>query len=366
MSRKLSVGIVGLPNVGKSTLFNAITQSSVEASNYPFCTIEPNSGIVKVPDNRLKQLAQVSQSDKTIHATIEFFDIAGLVKGASDGEGLGNQFLSNIRQTSAIAHVVRCFDDPDIVHVNGRIDPLGDIEIINTELILSDLMSVEKGISNQEKRVKTNDKEEVRRLEILCDIKDALSQGIPVRDVKMPEESWVLIRSYQFITQKSVIYVPNVHESDVVSGNSYVEQVREYASQRGDQCCLVSAKIESELSVLSDIDQKDFMTELGLKESGLSRLASSGFSLLGLQTFLTTGPSETRAWTIATGMTASESAGVIHTDFQKGFICAEVLGYQDFIRCQGWKNAKCEGAVRQEGRDYVMKDGDIVEFRFNV
>ncbi len=366
MSRKLSIGIVGLPNVGKSTLFNAITQAGVDAQNYPFCTIDPNVGVVTVPDSRLETLAKISDAQKVINSTIEFVDIAGLVKGASQGEGLGNQFLANIRETSAIAHVVRCFDDADVVHVNGEVDPLGDISIINTELILADLAMVEKGVTTQQKKIKTNDKQEVARLEVLVRIQEALSSGVPVRSVSLSEEACELVSSYHFLTKKPVIYVANVAENDLVKGNSYVDQVKSFASQNGDEWCCVSAQIEAELSQLSDLERDEFLLELGVNQSGLERLAASCFSLLGLQTYLTTGQKETRAWTILKGMTAPQSAGVIHTDFETGFICAEVISYDEFVRYEGWKNAKEKGAVRQEGRDYVMQDGDVVEFRFNV
>ena len=364
--RRLSIGIVGLPNVGKSTLFNAITNSEIPAQNYPFCTIEPNVGIVMVPDPRLQILADISGTEKIINAAIEFVDIAGLVKGAAKGEGLGNQFLATIGETSAIAHVVRCFEDPDVIHVDGKIDPLADISVVNAELLLADLDRVEKIISTQEKKTKTNDKTEVERLAVLIRIKEALSAEIPVRHIDLSEQEKFLLKSYHFLTQKPVIYVANVNENDLKTGNDYVNQVKEFATEKGDTCVCVSAKIEEELSELSETEQLAFLKELGVSQSGLERLSISAFSLLGLQTYLTTGQKETRAWTIKQGMTAPQAAGVIHTDFEKGFICAEVISYTDFVANNGWKSAKDKGIIRQEGKDYLMKDGDVVEFRFNV
>ena len=362
----LSVGIVGLPNVGKSTLFNAITLAGVDAQNYPFCTIEPNKGVVSVPDERLAVLSNLSGSTQLIPATIEFVDIAGLVKGASKGEGLGNKFLANIRETEAIAHVVRCFEDPNVLHVYDKVDPCSDIEIINTELILADLEMVQKACHQFEKRAKSNNKEELQKGDLFRRLLDHLEKGNPIRSLSFTKEEMELKYSYHFLTEKKVIYVANVSEDDLENGNAFVDQVRAYAEAHGDQVILASAKIEEELSSLSDDEKKEFLADLGVHESGLDRLSKACFSLLGLETYLTTGKKETRAWTIHVGSTAPQAAGVIHTDFEKGFIRANIVSYSDFVATGGFKEAKEKGLLRQEGKEYIMKNGDVVEFLFNV
>jgi len=362
----LAIGIVGLPNVGKSTLFNAITNAGIAAENYPFCTIDPNSGIVEVPDHRLKALSDISKSEKLIPATIEFTDIAGLVKGASRGEGLGNQFLSHIRQSNAIAHIVRCFDDPNIIHVEGRVNPLEDIDIINLELIMADLQSIEKAIDTQRKKAKGTNKEEIDRLAVFEKVQAHLSQSKPVRQLDLSPTEQELLKSNPLITNKKTIYVANVSESEVSTGNSYSQLVQEFAKSQGDEFTLISAKIEEEIASLPKEDQPLFLEEIGLTESGLNKLAKVCYSLLGLQTYLTSGQKETRAWTIPIGFKAPQAAGVIHTDFEKGFIRANIISFDEYIAHNGWKGAKEKGILRQEGKDYIMKDGDVVEFLFNV
>ena len=362
----MKIGIVGLPNVGKSTLFNALTKAGAEASNYPFCTIEPNVGIVRVPDVRLDVLAKLGTSNKIIPTTIEFVDIAGLVKGASKGEGLGNMFLSHIRSVEAIAHVVRCFDDDNITHVHGGIDPVGDVETINLELILSDLELVEKRIFAEEKKARGQDKDAKIKLSGLLKIKAALEDEKPARAAILDKQEKLLIdREMQLLTSKKVIYVANVSEDDLAtecSGSSYVQKLKAYADSHGDGLVCVSAKIEAELSEMDEDEAEVFLGELGLKESGFARLAREAYSLLDLISFLTTGEKETRAWTIKQGTKAPQAAGVIHTDFEKHFIRAEVVPYDDLVAAGSWSAAREKGKLRTEGKDYVFQDGEVTVF----
>lgn len=363
----LSVGIVGLPNVGKSTFFNAITNCQAEAQNYPFCTIEPNTGIVPLPDKRLDVLAKMSKSQKVVPAVITFTDIAGLVKGASKGEGLGNKFLSHIREVSAIAHVVRCFEDSNIVHVSGKVSPLDDIEVINLELILADLEMLDKTYTTMSKQARAGATPEVKeRLDLLTRIKTTLEANKPVRSMSFSAEEKVHLKQYSFLSGKRVIYVANVSDGMLGKPNPYVDAVAAYAAKEGDEFAVICAKIEEEISQLDKAEKVEFLKELGIAESGLDVIAKKCFTLLGLQTYLTTGEKETRAWTINKGDTAPQAAGVIHTDFERGFIRANVVSYDDFVSLGGFKEAKEKGVLRQEGREYVMKDGDIVEFLFNV
>ena len=363
----LSAGIVGLPNVGKSTLFNAITNCNAEAQNYPFCTIDPNTGIVPIPDPRLDVLAKMSASEKITHAVITFTDIAGLVKGASKGEGLGNKFLSHIREVSAIAHVVRCFEDENIVHVSGRIDPLDDIEVINTELVLADFEMADKMCSNLERQLRSSSDQEAKdRAVLLKKIRETLETGKPVRSLTFTEDETEFVRSMSFLSAKKVIYVANVSEGMIGKPNAAVDQVRLYAEQHGDEFAVICAKIEEEISKLEGAEKADFLKELGIPESGLDVIGKKCFSLLGLQTYLTTGVKETRAWTIRKGDTAPKAAGVIHTDFERGFIRANIVSYDDLVKYGSMKEAREKGLLRQEGKEYVMQDGDVVEFLFNV
>lgn len=359
-------GIVGLPNVGKSTLFNALTQTaSAEAANYPFCTIEPNIGRVAVPDSRLYKLAEIMNSEKIIPTQMEFVDIAGLVRGASKGEGLGNQFLSHIREVDAIIHLTRCFDDENVTHVEGGVDPIRDAEIIELELIFADLDSIEKRLPNMEKKAKTN-KELQAEVERLKKVAKVLEQGKPAR-VLLGELTPEELRLMQLITSKPVLYVCNVSESEINTGNALAEKVAEKAKSEGAQCVVISAQIESEIANLeSEDDKRDFLESLGLAETGLSKLIQAGYTLLGLITFFTVGPKEARAWTVNKGATAPQSAGVIHTDFEKGFIRAETIAFTDYEKYQGESGCRDAGRLRLEGKDYIVADGDVMHFRFNV
>lgn len=364
----LTAGIVGLPNVGKSTLFNAITKKNILAANYPFATIEPNVGVVTVPDERLAFLEELYIPERMIPTTFEFTDIAGLVKGASTGEGLGNKFLSNIREVDAIVEVVRCFDDSNIIHVDGNVDPIRDIEIINVELILSDLEIVDNRLNRIGKKAKmSNDKETKKEVKILEKIKACLEKNMPIRTLNLNDEELFIIKPYCFLTLKPIIYMANISENDVALGtNSYVEEVKKYAAEENNEVIVVCAKIESELSELEDSDKALFLEELGIKESGLDQLIKATYSLLGLATYFTAGSDEVRAWTFKRGMKAPECAGIIHTDFQRGFIKAEIMSYEDLKKCGSEKNVKESGKLRLEGKEYVMQDGDICTFRFNV
>lgn len=358
-------GIVGLPNVGKSTLFNALTEAGIDAQNYPFCTIEPNVGVVPVPDARLDKLAAIVKPQKVLPTTMEFVDIAGLVAGASKGEGLGNQFLANIRETDAIAHVVRCFDDDNVVHVAGKVAPLDDIEVINTELALADLESVDKAITKTAKEAKSGDKTAKARLALLEQIRDHLDTGKPVRAMNLDSDQRALLTGLHLLTIKPTMYIANVNESGF-DENPALEQVKQLAADEQAIVVTICASIEAEIADLDDDEKAEFLTELGQEEPGLNRVIRSGYELLGLQTYFTAGEKEVRAWTVKVGATAPEGAGVIHTDFMKGFIRAEVVSYADFIEHNGEQGAKDAGKWRLEGKDYIIKDGDVMHFRFNV
>ncbi len=361
----LHCGIVGLPNVGKSTLFNALTKATIAAENYPFCTIDPNVGVVPVPDPRMDKLAAIVKPERVLPTTIEFVDIAGLVAGASKGEGLGNQFLGNIRETDAIVHVVRCFHDDNVVHVAGKVDPIGDIEVINTELALADMASVEKALQRAAKASKSGNKEELAKKQVLEKVVQHLNQGLPVRSLALSDDDVKLIRELCLITIKPTLYIANVQD-DGFENNPLLDQVRDFAATEGAKVVPVCAAIEAEIVQLEDDEKKEFLDDLGLDEPGLNRVVRAGYELLNLSTYFTAGVKEVRAWTIPKGALAPQAAGVIHTDFEKGFIRAEVISYEDFVEYGGEQGAKDAGKWRLEGKDYVVRDGDVVHFRFNV
>ena len=361
----LSVGLVGLPNVGKSTLFNALSRAGAEAANFPFCTIEPNVGVVPVPDPRLDRLAELARSAKVVPTAMRFVDIAGLVEGASRGEGLGNKFLAHIREVDAVCHVVRCFEDPDVIHVRGSVDPLADIAIVETELLLTDLDSVERRLERTRRAAKSGDRAVRDEADALAALSEHLGAGLPARSFPGELEP-TLRRELSLLTDKPVVYAANVAEEDLARGNAASSAVEALAAARGDVAVLVSARVEAELAELEDAERAEYLAELGVTSSGLERLIAAAYRLLGLITFLTAGPTEARAWTIPSGATAPQAAGTIHSDFERGFIRAEVISYDDYVQLGGEAAARDAGRLRVEGREYVMHDGDVVHFRFNV
>ncbi len=358
-------GIVGLPNVGKSSLFNALTKAAIAAENYPFCTIDPNVGVVPMPDPRLSAIAAIVKPKQVLPTTMEFVDIAGLVAGAAQGEGLGNKFLAHIRETQAIAHVVRCFEDDNVVHVAGKIDPLADIEVIEIELALADLESITRALDRATKLAKSGDKELKQRVSVLEGVREALDKVTPIRNQGLDEAALQAIRPLQLLTAKPALFVANVKE-DELGGNAMTAMVAALAAKQGAQCVVICAQLEAELASLNDAEQAQFLSELGIEEPGLNRVIRAGYQLLGLQTYFTAGPKECRAWTIPKGATAPQAAAVIHTDFERGFIRAEVIAYEDFIAHQGESGAQTAGKLRLEGKEYIVKDGDVMHFRFNV
>lgn len=361
----IKCGIVGLPNVGKSTLFNALTKAGIEAANYPFCTIEPNVGVVAIPDQRLEKLAELVKPEKVIAATMEFVDIAGLVAGASKGEGLGNKFLANIRETNAVAHVVRCFENDDVTHVAGKIDPLADIEVINTELALADLDTVDRARQRAQKASKSGDKVAIAQEKLFSRVHDHLDQGQPVRAMELSEDEAAMLKELHLLTSKPTMYIANVSE-DGFENNPFLDKVNALAEQEGAVVVPVCASIESELVELDEEESAVFLEEMGLTEPGLNRVIRAGYRLLGLQTYFTAGVKEVRAWTVKIGATAPQAAGVIHTDFEKGFIRSETVAYDEFVACNGEQGAKEAGKWRLEGKEYIVQDGDVMHFRFNV
>ena len=362
----LKCGILGLPNVGKSTLFNSISNNQVEAKNFPFCTIDPNFGIVEVPDSRLDTLSKLVNPENIVPTTIEFADIAGLVKGASKGEGLGNKFLSNLKEVDALIHVIRCFEDDNITHVNGKVDPLYDKEIIDYELLLKDLETINKQIEKYKKNAKSGNKETISNLETLINCEKQLKNNVAIRNIDLSKEDKYFIKAFNLITSKPIIYVANVNEDFIVKDNDYINNLRECVKNEGFELIKISASIEEQISQMDKEDQKIFLNEYGLKESGLNKLIKASYSLLGLITFFTAGPKEVKAWTIKNGSKAPEGAGKIHSDFERGFIKAEVIKYDDYIKYKSELNCKENGKINLEGKDYVIDDGDIIHFKFNV